>query len=75
MKILFNVLSLASFIMSASILGGGLYVYLNRTALMDMAKEKATDMITEMVTDSVSGAVEGAIPELPSVTGPALPLL
>ena len=42
---------------------------------MDMAKEKATDMITEMVTDSVSGAVEGAIPELPSVTGPALPLL
>ena len=75
MKILFNVLSLASFIMSASILGGGLYDYLNRTALMDMAKEKATDMITEMITDSVSGAVEGAIPELPSVTGPALPLL
>lgn len=75
MKILFNVLSLVSFIMSASILGGGLYVYFNRAALMDMAKEKATDMITEMVTDSVSGAVEGAIPELPSVTGPALPLL
>ena len=73
MKILFNVLSLASFIMSASILGGGLYVYLNRTALMDMAKEKATDMVKEMISDSVTGAVEGAIPELPSVTGPALP--
>ena len=41
----------------------------------ERAKEKATDMITEMITDSVSGAVEGAIPELPSVTGPALPLL
>ena len=75
MKILFNVLSLLSFIMSSSILGGGLYVYLNRTALMDMAKEKATDMIKEMVTDSVSGAVEGAIPKIPSSTGPALPLL
>ena len=75
MKILLNVLSLVSFIMSASIFGGGLYLYLNRVALMDMAKEKATDMITEMVTDSVSGAVEDAIPELPSVTGPALPLL
>ena len=76
MKILFNVLSLASFIMlPASILGGD-YVISIEPALMDMAKEKATDMITEMVTDSVSGAiVEGAIPELPSVTGPALPLL
>lgn len=75
MKILFNVLSLASFIMSASILGGGIYVYLNRVALMDMAKEKATGMIKEMVLDSVSGAVEDSIPELPSVTGPAFPLL
>ena len=40
MQKIINVLSIASFVISASIAGAGIYVYANKDALIESAKEK-----------------------------------
>ena len=40
MQKIINVLSIASFVISASIAGTGIYVYANKDALIESAKEK-----------------------------------
>ena len=40
MQKLFNVLALSSFVVSAAVVGGGAYVYLNKDAMIENAKEK-----------------------------------
>ena len=40
MQKIINVLSIASFVISASIAGAGIYVYANKDALIEGAKEK-----------------------------------
>ena len=75
MQKVINVLAVLSFLGTASIVGGGAYVYLNREAIIEDAKAA-----TEAITSALPGMVEGLlpeseveIPELPTETGPALP--
>ena len=44
MQKVINVLAVLSFLGTASIVGGGAYVYLNREAIIEDAKEKVTDL-------------------------------
>jgi hypothetical protein len=76
MQKLINLLALASFGVSAAIVGGGTYLYLNKDTLIEEAREKATTEITKTITEALPGLVKGAMPEMPSLpktTGPALP--
>nr|BAR39735.1 hypothetical protein [uncultured Mediterranean phage uvMED] len=81
MQKLINVLALASFAVSAAVVGGGAYLYLNKDALIEDARQKATEAVTEAITSALPGMVEGLLPEMPEVeipelpteTGPALP--
>ena len=51
MQKIINVLAIASTVVSASVVGGGLYVYLNRASIIDGVKSQ----VMEAVTGSLGG--------------------
>ena len=69
-----NVLALSSFVVSGAIVGGGVYVYLNKDALIESAKEKITNAATEAIAGALPGMLDAAMPELPGATGGPIPL-
>tara|TARA_R100000988_G_C3874289_1_gene105286 strand:+ start:250 stop:489 length:240 start_codon:yes stop_codon:yes gene_type:complete len=73
MQKVINVLAFTSFAVSASIVGGGAYVYLNKDALIESAKAAATKAATEAVAGALPGMMEGMMPELPGQTGGIAP--
>ena len=74
MQKLINVLAVSSFVVSASIVGRGVYVYLNKDAMIDGAKEKITNAATEAIAGALPGLIDAAMPELPGATGGAIPM-
>jgi hypothetical protein len=73
MQKIVNVLALSSFVVSAAVVGGGVYVYLNKDAMVESAKEKITKAATEAIAGALPGMLDAAMPELPEVTGGAMP--
>ena len=73
MQKIVNVLALSSFVVSAAVVGGGIYVYLNKDAMVESAKEKITKAATEAIAGALPGMLDAAMPELPEVTGGAIP--
>jgi uncharacterized protein (DUF342 family) len=78
MQGLFNLMALSSFIVSASIVGGGVYLYKNKdkiiTDVVDNAKAAVTEEITKALPSIINSVVEiPEIPEVPKITGPAIP--
>ena len=73
MQKLINVLAVLSFIGTAGIVGGGTYVYLNREAIIEDAKEKVAKAATEAISGALPGLIDNAMPKLPEATGPAMP--
>jgi hypothetical protein len=57
MQRIINVLALSSFLVSATAVGGGVYLYLNKDSLV----EKVKGQIMESVTDSIPGALVGGL--------------
>ena len=74
MQKLINVLALSSFVVSVAIVGGGAYVYLNKDAMIESAKEKVAKAATEAITGALPGLIDAAMPELPGATGGAIPM-
>ena len=73
MQKVINVLAVLSFLGTASIIGGGVYVYLQKDALIESAKEKVAKAAAEAISGALPGMLESSMPELPSATGPVLP--
>ena len=73
MQKLINVLAVSSFALSAAIVSGGVYVYLNKDAMIENAKAKVTKAATEAITNALPGMLDAAMPELPNTTGGAVP--
>jgi len=73
MQKVINILALLSFAGTASIVGGGVYVYVNKDALIENAKEKVAKAAAEAIAGALPGMVDSAIPDMPVKTGPALP--
>ena len=74
MQKVINVLAVLSFLGTASIIGGGTYVYLNREALAENVKEKVAKAATEAIAGALPGMLDAATPKLPEATGGALPM-
>ena len=74
MQKVINVLALASFAVSTAIVAGGAYVYLNKDAMIENAKEKITSAATEAIAGALPGMLDAAMPELPGATGGAIPM-
>ena len=54
MQKIVNALALLSFAVSASVVGAGAYVYLNRDAIKAEVKERVTEGIKEAIGDQLS---------------------
>ena len=55
-----------SFAVSAGVVAGGTYVYLNRDALAEQAKERVTEAVTSAIEDSLGPLGGGLTPEVNS---------
>ena len=79
MQKLVNVVALLSGVVSLGVVGGGVYLFLNKDAMIEDVKVKATEEITKAVTEALPGMISGAMPKMPSATGnvieskPAIP--
>ena len=73
MQKLFNVMSVASFVMSAGMVAGSVMLY---TRIPSLTKRYVSELkleLTQMITDMVPGRIDQVMPELPVSTGPAVP--
>lgn len=78
MQGLFNLMALSSFVVSAGIVGGGVYLYNNKDKIVTDAVDNAKAAVTEEITKALPGIIDSVveipeIPEIPKTTGPALP--
>ena len=73
MQKLINALAVLSFLGTASIIGGGVYVYLQKDAIIESVKERVTKAAVSAIGDALPGMLDSAVPKLPEVTGPAVP--
>ena len=72
MQKVFNVLSVASFAMSASMVAGTVLLYTRIPSITKHYMGELQAELTKMVTDMVPGQIDEVMPELPSATGPAI---
>ena len=73
MQKVFNVLSVASFTMSAGMVIGTVTLY---TRIPSITKHYMSELkleLTQLVTDMIPGQIDDVMPELPASTGPAIP--
>ena len=66
MQKIINVLAISSFAISLTIVGGGVYLYTQKDAIIDNVKGK----VMKSVMPSIGGGITNS---LPKTTGPALP--
>ena len=59
MQKLINVLALSSFLVSAAVVGSGVYIYLNKDPLIEKAKEQVMESITDVLPGALSGGLGG----------------
>ena len=73
MQKLINVVALLSGLTSLAVIGGGVYLYKNADVMMEEAREKLSAAAVEAVSGALPGLIDAAMPEIPEVTGPAVP--
>ena len=61
MQKLVNVLAIASTVVSAAVVGSGLYVYVNRASIIDGVKSQVMEAVTGSL-GGFGGVGEGALP-------------
>lgn len=74
MQKVINLLAILSFVGVAGIYAGGSYLYIQREEIIKNAKESATKAATEAVMNAIPDLLDAAMPEIPEVTGGALPI-
>ncbi len=71
MQKIFNAIAVASGVLSLTVVGAGLTVYLNKDAIINNIKEKALEAVTGSLGDVLGDSLPipestgGVIPELP----------
>tara|TARA_B100001113_G_C21095490_1_gene616368 strand:+ start:444 stop:677 length:234 start_codon:yes stop_codon:yes gene_type:complete len=71
MQKVINTLAVLSFLGTASIVGGGVYVYMQREALQAQLMGKVAAAATEAISGALPSLMDSAKPELPKATGGA----
>ena len=74
MQKVINVIALLSGLTSLAIIGSGVYLYKNADVMIEEAKRNVADAAVEAVTGALPGLLDAAMPDIPEVTGPAVPL-
>ena len=65
-----NVLGVLGFVMSGALVGASIVAFARIPGMID---DMAADMMGD-VTEMIPGEIDAAIPELPTTTGPAVPI-
>ena len=66
MQKIINVLAISSFAISLTVVGGGVYLYTQKDAIIENVKSK----VMKSVMPSIGGGITNSIPK---TTGPAIP--
>ena len=74
MQKLFNVMSAASFMMSGGMVIGSVMLYTRIPSLTQHYVSELKLELTEMIAEMVPGQIDRVMPELPTQTGPAMPI-
>ena len=74
MQKVFNVLSVAGFVLSAGMVAGSVMLYSRIPSITKHYMSELQTELTKMVTDMVPGKIDEVMPELPTSTGPAVEL-
>ena len=69
MQKLFNVMSVASFVMSGAMVAGTVMLYTRIPSITKHYMSELQGELTKMVTDMVPGQIDEAMPKLPTETG------
>ena len=72
MQKVFNVLSVAGFVLSAGMVAGTVMLYTKIPSITKHYMGELQTELTKMVTDMMPGQIDDVMPELPSTTGPAI---
>ena len=77
MRKLIDVLAVASFLVSATVVAAGVTIYVKKDAIIDHVKAQAMEQVQGLIGDAVGGALGGALPiggdspvEIPEVAAP-----
>jgi hypothetical protein len=73
MQKVFNVLSVAGFVLSAGMVAGSVMLYSRIPSITKHYMEKLQGELTGVMADMVPGKIDDVMPELPTSTGPAVP--
>jgi hypothetical protein len=68
MQKIFNAIAVASGIVSLTVIGAGLGIYLNKDAIINNIKEKALEAVTGSLGDSLGDSLP-----IPDATGDVIP--
>ena len=74
MQKVFNVLSVAGFVLSAGMVAGSVMLYTRIPSITKHYMEKLQGELTGVMADMVPGKIDDVMPELPTSTGPAVEL-
>jgi hypothetical protein len=74
MQKLFNVLSVASFLMSSAMLGSAIMLYSQVPSMITNYLNSITGDVTEKVTEMIPDKIEEALPEIELPTETGLPI-
>ena len=73
MQKVINALAIASFVVSGAVVASGVYVYINKDALVEQVKQEALDSVKELLGTSELGSVlVGGVSDDVDVTDEAL---
>ena len=73
MQKVINVIALLSGLTSLAVIGGGVYLYKNADVMIEDAKKSVANAAVEAVSGALPGLIDAAMPDIPEVTGPAIP--
>jgi hypothetical protein len=74
MQKVFNVLSVAGFVLSAGMVAGSVMLYSRIPSITKHYMEKLQGELTGVMADMVPSKIDDVMPELPTSTGPAVEL-
>ena len=69
-----NVLGVLGFVMSGALVGASIVAFSRIPGMIDDMAADMMDDIAGDVTEMIPGEIDAAMPELPTTTGPAVPI-
>lgn len=67
-------MAFSSFLVSASIVAGATYVYLEKDSIVESSKEAITEEIQGIVLESLENGLNSSVPEIPGVESSGIPI-